>query len=49
MFIGETRGYTGSDQVEPHLPHTKVYQIDFQSDTEDGSRIVQRTGISKIV
>ena len=42
-------GYTADDQAEPHLPHTMVYQTDFQSDTEDGSQIGQSTGISKIV
>ena len=32
-------GYTAYDQVEPHLPYTMMCQIDFQSDTENGSQI----------
>ena len=40
--------YTAYDQVELHLPHTMVCQIDFSSDMEDGSQIRQRTVISKI-
>ena len=42
-------GCTAYDRVEPHMPHTVVWQIDFQSDAEDGSQIGQRMGISKIV
>ena len=49
ILIGESTDYTACDQVEPHLRHTVVCQIDFQSDTEDGSQIRQRMGISKIV
>ena len=37
------------DQVEHHSLHSMVCQIDFSSDTEDGSQIEQRTGTSKIV
>ena len=41
-------GYTVYDQVEPDLLHTMVCQIDFLSDTKDGSLIGQGTGILKI-
>ena len=49
ILIGETTECTAYDQVEPLLPHIMGCHIDFQSDTEDGSQIGQRMGISKIV